>query len=1087
VQFDAAIDPTAATHYITLKLWGAGCGHFGNETCITQLHHPQLLKRTMSIADFQASQLAPSQEGHASASNPNPCTVDFSSAGGSDTTKYNGPAPGIFQYSTYILPKVLTATGEVRRTGKLTLAIGSGTYQTYGPPSLVRSRTLYKAYVHSGDSGGGGAFLSLEGAAGTPPPPAPPLPAENSTVTAAVTHLQGEILTALTEVAKWQEWGPDFEQAVKKSQSFALFRGAPTAGSCRGPRNASGFPQMTGYQYCIDRKNLAPMRQLEVYAMAWKSSGSWAAGWSRNQSVLDRIAAGLDFFAVAQGANGGFNCADGCFNFTDGRGCSCGIPGLVDEGYYCNTVGQQIQPASWNLTSHDFWLGGGPGGRKRRNASQELEGYGHVGLAQALVLTGNAMDAAGMFEHLVDDDGDPSTPKILRRSAYERLMIMSRDYQASVFWTWCPNQWFVDVRALYAANRALSMLNSSSVWPPSMMQTIICSSIGNDAGTCPMPFPYSPMPWTPDGKAWDRRKEADDYVLTSPAGISMEAHGNYSGSYSNGYGDILDSVADLARYSDGDPDIQSFVHERMNRVSDTFSYFRMRNVQRHSMHNEGPISHRHNENPAEDRMAIGGSVYAAVHLGNAAGKRISKIYLEQQQAFQFSAKSIATRRDVSPLIDAIAAVELLGKLNETMLASDDHGDLGSPTNYFLPNEVETRDYVFADATAHNLALKVVGWGTLFASLQWRHDNQHFAGSTADGPFFPSPSFGGLTRLHTIEINPHLERIANIATDAPEGFRGVNSFEFGPFLVAMNFNHSVGKQFMVPSKLVGKSVVELVANTSHNGLPVALSLAPAQTMVLHMSTLQAFKTDDTVATAQPTAADLCDWRSERLPTTITPTHYNLTLRPMPDAGLFTGTVAIDARASASARCVVLHTGPNLTVSSMTVNGAAVASSRRNATSEMLTLELAHEIPMGGALVLRFAFSGHLHSSLGQSYPANRGFYRIPINDSTTGRPSWMAISELWAVEARTEFVCFDEPALKATFSVSLEVPASTPQESMTSNMPLAGCTLLEVDTQMIGGATAAALQRCTFQTSPPMSTCECLSFLDLYMLYNCCYA
>ena len=59
--------------------------------------------------------------------------------------------------------------------------------------------------------------------------------------------------------------------------------------------------------------------------------------------------------------------------------------------------------------------------------------------------------------------------------------------------------------------------------------------------------------------------------------------------------------------------------------------------------------------------------------------------------------------------------------------------------------------------------------------------------------------------------------------------------------------------------------------------------------------------------------------------------------------------------------------------------------------------------------------------------------------------------------------------------------------MTSNMPLAGCTLLEVDTQMIGGATAAALQRCTFQTSPPMSTCECLSFLDLYMLYNCCYA
>ena len=151
-------------------------------------------------------------------------------------------------------------------------------------------------------------------------------------------------------------------------------------------------------------------------------------------------------------------------------------------------------------------------------------------------------------------------------------------------------------------------------------------------------------------------------------------------------------------------------------------------------------------------------------------------------------------------------------------------------------------------------------------------------------------------------------------------------------------------------------------------------------------------------------DPCHWTSERLPSSVAPTHYNLTLRPLANAGTFTGTVAIDAHIVAPTRCVVLHTGPNLTVSSMLVNGAAVASSRRNATSEMLTLALSHAL-LAGALVLRFAFGGHLHSSLGQSYPANRGFYRIPVNDSA-GRPSWMAISELWAVEARTEFPCFD---------------------------------------------------------------------------------
>lgn len=346
------------------------------------------------------------------------------------------------------------------------------------------------------------------------------------------------------------------------------------------------------------------------------------------------------------------------------------------------------------------------------------------------MVTGKAMDTAGMLDMLVDDDGDLATPRVVRRQVYERLMSMSRDYQASVFWTWCPNQWFVDVRALYAANRALTVIGSAAAWPQSMMMTIICSSIGADDGSCPMPFPYTPMPWTPNRQAWDQRKEPDDYVLTSPAGISMEAHGNYSGSYSNGYGDILDSVADLARYSEGDPVIQEFVHQRMKRISRSFSFFRMRNVQEHSMHNEGPISHRHNMNPATDRMPIGGSVYAAVRLGDQAGRRISQIYLEQQQAFQFSAKSIATRRDVSPLIDQITAVELLGKLND--VADDDDARVLSLPKYFLPNEAETGEYIFADATAHNLALKVAGWGTMFASLQWRHDNQHFAGSTADG-------------------------------------------------------------------------------------------------------------------------------------------------------------------------------------------------------------------------------------------------------------------------------------------------------------------------------------------------------------------
>jgi hypothetical protein len=117
------------------------------------------------------------------------------------------------------------------------------------------------------------------------------------------------------------------------------------------------------------------------------------------------------------------------------------------------------------------------------------------------------MQATGMLDEKIDDDGDPATPPLKRRDVYTRLMRLSRDYQAGVSWTWCPNQWAVDVRALYVANRALVLLNSSAAISPEMVQTIVCASIGNDAGTCPMPFPYEVMPWSPSKTQWDPRHQ----------------------------------------------------------------------------------------------------------------------------------------------------------------------------------------------------------------------------------------------------------------------------------------------------------------------------------------------------------------------------------------------------------------------------------------------------------------------------------------------------------------------------------------------------------------------------------------------------
>merc|ERR1739848_405636 len=101
-------------------------------------------------------------------------------------------------------------------------------------------------------------------------------------------------------------------------------------------------------------------------------------------------------------------------------------------------------------------------------------------------------------------------------------------------------------------------------------------------------------------------------------------------------------------------------------------------------------------------------------------------------------------------------------LNEAIIAAEMLEELDMTASHYLPMESEAPDFVFADATAHNVAMKVKGFGKLWASLQWRHDGFHFAGSTSDGPFFPSPSYSGLTRIHCIE-EEGLERIANVAT------------------------------------------------------------------------------------------------------------------------------------------------------------------------------------------------------------------------------------------------------------------------------------------------------------------------------------
>ena len=68
---------------------------------------------------------------------------------------------------------------------------------------------------------------------------------------------------------------------------------------------------------------------------------------------------------------------------------------------------------------------------------------------------------------------------------------------------------------------------------------------------------------------------------------------------------------------------------------------------------------------------------------------------------------------------------------------------------------------------------------------------------------------------------------------------------------------------------------------------------------------------------------------------------------------------------------------------------------------------------GEWALRLAFRGILNDQL-------HGFYRSTFKDAG-GRTRAMAVTQFEAVDARRAFPCWDEPAVKAVFGVTLVVP------------------------------------------------------------------
>jgi aminopeptidase N len=156
---------------------------------------------------------------------------------------------------------------------------------------------------------------------------------------------------------------------------------------------------------------------------------------------------------------------------------------------------------------------------------------------------------------------------------------------------------------------------------------------------------------------------------------------------------------------------------------------------------------------------------------------------------------------------------------------------------------------------------------------------------------------------------------------------------------------------------------------------------------------------------------------RLPRTVTPSRYDLTLEPDLTAGTFSGREDVAVTLHERSSEIVLNAKELLVTSGSLRNadGRTIAVEKVvvDEEAERIALDLT-EAAEPGAWTLALGFEGPLNDRM-------IGFYRSVFDDGD-GEQHVIATTHFEATDARRAFPCWDEPDLKAVFGVTLVVDA-----------------------------------------------------------------
>ncbi|XP_053575340.1 aminopeptidase N-like [Bombina bombina] len=167
-----------------------------------------------------------------------------------------------------------------------------------------------------------------------------------------------------------------------------------------------------------------------------------------------------------------------------------------------------------------------------------------------------------------------------------------------------------------------------------------------------------------------------------------------------------------------------------------------------------------------------------------------------------------------------------------------------------------------------------------------------------------------------------------------------------------------------------------------------------------------------------------WHKLRLPTSLVPHHYDIELQPYLDKNpeglyIFEGKSTVFFLCNETTKLVVIHSNKlNYTTQSghhavlkneETGSNVPLTRTFLEVPTQYLVVEVAENLQPGKQYSLHTVFQGELADDLA-------GFYRSEYVED--GKTKIIATTQMQAPDARKAFPCFDEPAMKATFNITL---------------------------------------------------------------------